>query len=120
MVAALPLLRKRIAPVFDEAGEILVVRVMEGRAQEQTIRKLPSHLLPEKIDSLTDLGVTVLICGAISCAAEAMVAARGIQVCPFIAGSVDEVLQAWLAGRPLTQDFTMPGCGRHRRRGRRR
>jgi hypothetical protein len=47
-------------------------------------------------------------------------AAYGVHVIPFVAGDLNEVIQAWLSGGLEDDDFAMPGCcgsGRLSRRG---
>ena len=65
----------------------------------------------------------MLICGAISRPASVAAKSCGIEVHSFIAGTVREVIEAWLAGRLEERVFAMPGCGRkhgcHRRLSRR-
>jgi predicted Fe-Mo cluster-binding NifX family protein len=46
------------------------------------------------------------------------VTAYGIKVIPFIAGDLDEIIQAFLEGKLERDEFAMPGCcGRGRRQG---
>jgi len=71
---------------------------------------------------LTELGVHVLICGAISWPLEAMLVSAGVRVIAQTCGPVEDVLRAFLAGQLASEAFLMPGCcGRRRRfRGGRR
>jgi len=108
---------KRIAPVFDVARHVTIVETATGHITHQAEAALPNDLPQDKVARLAELGVGTLVCGAISQALQAMVAAHGIQVIPFVAGDVADVVQAWLAGRLTLPDFAMPGCGG---RGRRR
>lgn len=124
MKVALPVWDGRISPVFDTARNLLVVdsdgSVEAGRAEEA----LTDGFAPRRAARLADLGVNVLICGAISRPLACMVAAYGIQIVPFVNGDADEVLSSYLSGRLAEPDFPaqfrMPGCrGRGRRfRGR--
>ncbi len=69
---------------------------------------------------LAELDVGTLVCGAISRPLHEMVAAHGIEVIPFVAGDLSEVIQAWLGDKLEHDTFAMPGCcgrGRDRRRG---
>jgi len=117
MKAAFAYLDKRIAPVFDTAQQLRVVEVESNRIVSET-QELLAHDLPmQKTLRLAELGVGALICGAISRPLQAMVAAYGIQVIPFVAGDLREVIQAWLNGGLNVSAFAMPGC-RGRLRGR--
>ena len=89
----------RIAPVFDTARQIHVVEAESGRIVAETQEALADDLPVQKALRLVELGVGTLVCGAISRPLHAMVAAYGIQVIPFVAGDLREVIQAWLSGR---------------------
>lgn len=108
----------RIAPVFDIARWIHVAEAESGRIVAETEEVLADDMPVRKALRLAELGVGTLVCGAISRPLQAMVAAYGIRVIPFVAGDLREVIQAWLSGGLKGDDFAMPGCcGRRRRRG---
>lgn len=107
----------RIAPVFDTARQIRVVEVQAGQLISEAQETLSEDMSVQKALRLVDLGVGVLVCGAISRAMHEMVVAYGIQVVPFVAGDLREVIQAWFKGYLGRNAFAMPGCcGRGRRR----
>lgn len=108
----------RIAPVFDVARQIHLIEAESGRILTETQEVLPDDMLPQKALRLAEMGVGTLVCGAISRPLHKMVIAYGIQVIPFVAGDLKEVIQAWMAGTPLSVAFAMPGCcgEGHRRR----
>jgi len=111
----------RISPVLDVARRVLVVDIADGRVTARHEETLPGTDPQAQAERLALLGPQVLICGAISQAMAAGMAAKGVNVIPFAAGAVEEVLGAWLAGRLPDPALSMPGCcGRMRRcRGRR-
>ena len=106
----------RISPVFDAARHLLVVEI-EGGAEigrrEIVLGETPAPGLAKR---LADLGVDVLICGAISWPLEAMVAATGVRVVPQMCGPTEGVLGAFVTGPWPQRAFRMPGCGGRRRR----
>jgi predicted Fe-Mo cluster-binding NifX family protein len=121
MKTAFPCWDNRIAPVFDTARQVYIVEVEFGRIVRETQEPLADDLPVQKALRLAELGVGTLICGAISRPLQEMVAGCGIQVVPFVAGSLREVIQAWFSGRFDRGAYAMPGCfgGRRRRfRGR--
>jgi predicted Fe-Mo cluster-binding NifX family protein len=72
-----------------------------------------------KVINLAQLGVATLVFGAISRSLHEMVKSNGIQVIPFVAGDLGEVILAWLGGKLDNDSFAMPGCcglGRGNRR----
>lgn len=48
---------------------------------------------------------------------QALIAAYGIRIVPFVSGNLRRVIDTWIAGTLHDGTFAMPGCGR-RRRGR--
>lgn len=112
----------RIAPVFDVAGQALIVVSENGAALSEESLELNGVSAMAKIARLAEVQADVLICGAISRQALSVANASGIEVHSFISGDVREVLQAWLEGRLGEIAFAMPGCGQkqggYRRRGR--
>ena len=106
----------RIAPVFDVGGRILLLPEGGGEREEHVlVRDEPLH----RTEDLLRLGVGTLICGAISRPMQEAVLAGGINVVGFVAGDLEQVIEAWERGN-LDETFDMPGCrgrGRGRRRG---
>ncbi|MBN1626510.1 MAG: NifB/NifX family molybdenum-iron cluster-binding protein [Deltaproteobacteria bacterium] len=107
----------RIAPVFDIARQIRIVEVDSGHIARESQEVFSSSLPSHKAVRLAELGVGTLVCGAVSKPVLDLIKAYGIRVIPFIAGDVNDVIDAWLKGRINDNVFCMPGCGlRNRRR----
>lgn len=100
----------RIAPVFDTARQIRVVESDAGRIVAESEEILDDGLTARKAVCLAQLGIATLICGAISRPLHEMVVSNGIQVIPFVAGELNEVIRAWLGGKLAEDTFAMPGC----------
>lgn len=110
----------RIAPVFDIARRVRVVEADDGRIVAETGEFLADNLPVQKALRLVELGVSTLVCGAISRPFHEMVDFHGIRVIPFVAGALGEVIQAWLRGDLECDTFAMAGCsgrGQGRRLG---
>jgi predicted Fe-Mo cluster-binding NifX family protein len=121
MRLAAPVLNDRVSPVFDTAGRLLLLDVADGAAGErQVVEIAQAALLTRRAKQLVELGVNVLICGAISRPLAGLVSAAGIVLIPWVAGPVEEVLRAHLAGRLSEPRWRMPGCGGQCRHGERR
>ena len=117
MKAAFAYWDNRIAPVFDTARQIHVVEVKAGQLASEAPETLSEEMSVQKVLRLVELGVGILVCGAISRPMHEMVVAYGISVVPFVAGDLREVIQAWISGDLECDAFAMPGCcGRGRRR----
>jgi len=122
MKTAIPIWENRVSPVFDTAQKVLLCDIREGVVSGRREEGLASGFPKRRVSQLAEMGVNVLICGAISRSLANMVAAAEIQVIPFVAGDVDDVIRAFVDGRLAGPAFLMPGCcGRRRRlRGGRR
>jgi len=125
MKAAFASWNNRIAPVFDVARLVSVVESKAGKPVGEMQEVQLDGLPVSKVLRLAELGIGTLVCGAISRPLRDLVASQGIRVIPFVAGELDEVVQAWLSGDINGDAFSMPGCCRrrqhrfHRMRGRR-
>ena len=122
MKVAVPTLAGRVSPVFDVARSLTVVDV-EGDMEVGRGAAILEETEPApRARRVAQLGVNVLICGAVSMPLEAMLVSAGVQVILHVCGPVEEVLQAFVSGRLTDQTFVMPGrWGRRRRvRSRRR
>lgn len=120
MKIAVPVWNDGVSNVFDFAGMLLLVELDNGKEVGRSEVPLQVQSLPERAGGLKQLGVNVLLCGAISRALANMVTASGIEVLPYVTGRVDEVLQAYLTGQIIQPRFTMPGCWPGARKGFRR
>lgn len=117
MRVAIPVWQGRVSPVFDVAGQILLVELVEGVERSRREHPLPDAEPEQRVAQLAELQVETLICGAISQALEALLTENGIKVYGRTCGNVDEVLGAFAGGTLGQPRFAMPGCcGQARRR----
>jgi len=110
MRIAIPVFNSRVSPVFDVAQRLLVIDAVGGVETARTEENLSGLYLPDRARRLMELGVDVLICGGISMPMANMIHAQGIRIIPYVAGDVEEVLAAFLAGTLALPRFAMPGC----------
>ena len=117
MYAAFSYLENRIAPVFDIARHMLIIEADEKSVLKETQEILPDDQPVERVLRMSALRVQVLVCGAISRPFREIVVSYGIQVIPFVAGDLHQVIDAWLCNGLKGNAFAMPGCcDRHKRR----
>ena len=120
MQIALAVWNGRISPVFDVSRHLMIFEVESG-AVVQTFEEIFSSDNPfQKVRRLADLNVDILICGAVSRGVDAMLENNGIERITFIAGNIDDVVGAYLAGTLPNPEMAMPGCNSRRQRRRRR
>ena len=94
MKVAIPHWQGRVSPVFDVAGNVLVVEIDGGseRARQEVVFNVDGP--QARAARLTEAGADVLVCGAISKPLEVAVSAAGIEVIPQTCGEVGSVLRA--------------------------
>ena len=107
-----------ISPVFDVCREAMIFEIDAGQIASSTKVDMDGTTPLQKIDRLLGLGAETLICGAISEAVHAEAAPRGLKVIGFVAGEIDQVMQAFLSDGLATPALSMPGCKGIRRRSR--
>jgi predicted Fe-Mo cluster-binding NifX family protein len=100
-----------VSPVFDFAHRILVVQCDEDRAQARYSYEIPEESMAARAERLRELGVNVLVCGAISNPLAKMVTGLGITLLPWKCGLVEEVLVAYFSGTLEDPRFCLPGAG---------
>lgn len=108
MRLAIPEHQGRVAPVFDACRRILIVDEAE---ESRTISvedwsHANRHNRPAR---LKELEIDTLLCGGISCRMEERIRALDIELTPWLAGEVNEILAAFREGRISDPQYAMPG-----------
>ena len=120
MLIAVPNCQGRVSPVFDVAARLLLVR-LKGEAEVERKEVVLFEKQPEGIvRSLCEVGIRVLICGAISRELRTALEQAGIRVVPQICGGLDSVITAFRNRTLEYPEFAMPGCYRRLKQGGRR
>jgi predicted Fe-Mo cluster-binding NifX family protein len=113
MKIALSVWKDYISTVFDTADQLLVLEIDVKDSPKRSTVKLNAADVVGRANQIKEKQIEVLICGAISRPLEASLVSLGIQVYPFVRGSVTDVLAAFQNGSLDHAIFAMPGC--HRR-----
>ena len=110
MLIAIPNCQGRVSPVFDVAARLLVVRLRRNAEMERwdvvLFEKEPEGI----VRSLSELGIEVLICGAISQGLRLALEQAGIRVVSHVCGELELVITAFNEGSLGQPEFAMPGC----------
>lgn len=112
MIAAFTIWNGRIAPVFDVAGQALLVDSSAPDSAPSTLQ-LPQDDAEGRLRFLRQHQVQVVVCGAMTRYTSRFAQGLGIEVLPFIAGDQQEIIDTWLSGNLTDNKFSMPGCGRN-------
>ena len=116
MKVAVPDWQGRVSPVFDVAAQVLLIDLDDEEDGSRRTESLGSAAPHDRARRLTELGVDVVVCGAISWPLKALLATSGIRVIPLVCGDVEEVVGAFRDGTLADERFAMPGCCRKRLR----
>ena len=110
MILAVTSWNGRVSPVLDVARQVELLEFSGDRVVSRRQSVLPGTGARQQAGALIALSPGVLICGAISRPLAALLAEAGIELHPFTAGDLDEVVGAWSAGKLPDEAFAMPGC----------
>lgn len=109
MKVAIPVWQGRVSSVFDFAHRLLLAELKDGVEQGRRELVLAEQSGPEKAAKLRQLDVNVLICGAISRPLANMITSSGIDLLPFVTGSIEEILTAYKNGQLQRPQYALPG-----------
>ncbi|MDY6881109.1 MAG: NifB/NifX family molybdenum-iron cluster-binding protein [Desulfatiglans sp.] len=110
MKVALTVWENRISPLFDSARMLLIVEISGDAATGRHYETFSYDSPLSRAAALSRLDVDTLICGAISDPFAKTIEGNDITIIPFIAGAVEEVLDAYLRDGLNDSRFQMPGC----------
>jgi predicted Fe-Mo cluster-binding NifX family protein len=91
--------QNRISPVFDVADRLILIDVEDGREVHRESLRLEDCDPFRRTRALSDLGVDVLLCGAVSHGLEKALVAAGIQVLGFLGGKLESIVSAFIDGQ---------------------
>jgi predicted Fe-Mo cluster-binding NifX family protein len=118
MKIALTVWENRISPVFDVATMILLAEIQKGGVLNRQFVPFNPGVSWRLAEMLKEMGVSVLICGAISRIPANIISVSGIELIPFVSGETEKILDAYAKGNPIIPVFSMPGISKQcRRRG---
>lgn len=109
MKVALLTAQSRISPVFETTCSSLMIDTANKCSIQRTFFFTSQNEI-EMINELLNKKIQLIICGAIPCYLEKQLVDQGCNVLSFIAGEVDDVLQALHSNLLNDAKFKMPGC----------
>lgn len=110
MKIAIPVWDNHVSTVLDFSDSLIIVDYDSGSMGARYGAPFGGSSIIQRVSRLKELGVNVLLCGAVSGPLERMILASGIAVIPFLRGTIDEVLEAYLHDRLVDERFALPGC----------
>jgi len=109
MKVAIAVWEDRVSSVLDFSQQLVVVELKDGGETSRAQVALAERNAFAKLNRLRELGIDVLICGAVSQPLACASVACGIRLLPYVTGRVDDVLKAYQAGQLGLPQFVLPG-----------
>ncbi len=116
-MVAIPVYRERVSPLLDVSRKYAIFEIVDNEMKQKLLVELHAESEPLRIDKLKELGVSVIICGAISDFVTRLVLGRGIRLISWVNGPVDEIIELY-TGDALElsrRGARGRGCARRRR-----
>ena len=117
MKVALLTALSRVSPVFETTSTWLMI---DATADQCNISNTQHFHAQNELDMAKELiqnNIEMVICGAIPFYLEKNLIDQGCEVFAFIAGEVDEVIEALHLNQLDKPEFKMPGCQKRKKRG---
>ncbi len=111
MKVAITVWENRISPVFEAAGQILLVDMEKGKISKRGLVAVNGDPFIAVSQLRKTAQIELLLCGALCQRGRERLQSDGLDVIPFLSGELDIVLQALQAGKNLDH-LAMPGCRR--------
>ncbi|NJB66553.1 putative Fe-Mo cluster-binding NifX family protein [Desulfobaculum xiamenense] len=102
----------RLASLLENATSFRLFRLEHGETTPAGGFDLARHDTQNLISALASCGVSTIVCGGVSGCTRRMLMQAGLDVRPWIRGTVDDVLAALAEGS--LDRLAMPGCGGRR------
>ena len=106
---AIPVFNSRISPVLDACSQICIFDCEQKQEVNRHNVWVEDLSLSERLTILAKLGVSVVICCAVSEALHKLLKSKNIRVIAGRVGEIEKVLDAYLCDQLDDQCFHMPG-----------
>ena len=115
---AIPVFEERISPLLDVAERFVIYEVNEKHITQKIIINLNAVTERFRIQKLKELGVSVIISGAVSRYLSYIIDESGIRHIPWINGRIDDVIISYLENTltPVIPEKGSCGGMMHKRR----
>lgn len=88
-----------ISPVFDFSEHLLLIDIVDNQVTQSASTGLDSDLPFTRAKKLSELGIELLICGAISQTLKMAVSGQNIEIVSYVFGPLENILTAFINGQ---------------------
>jgi len=117
---AIPVFQDRISPLLDEARRFTLFEVSDDTVIQKIVISLDLATCAMRIARLKEMGVTVIVSGAVSGNVSDIIIANGIRHYPWNTGDVNEVMELYMSNRLQPCRASVNQCERRPGRNRKR
>ena len=117
MKVALLNAQSRVSPVFETTSTWLLINATPAESNICSTHHFNTQNEADMVNELLKEKIEMIICGALPYYLEKLLINRGCEVFAFIAGDIDEVIEALHLNILDKPEFKMPGCKKRRKRG---
>ena len=108
---AIPVFEERISPLLDVAERFVIYEVNEKQITQKIIISLNAETERMRIQKLKELGVSVIVSGAVSRYLSCIIEESGIRHIPWIIGRIDDVIILYLENALISVLPEKGSCG---------
>jgi predicted Fe-Mo cluster-binding NifX family protein len=119
-MVAVPVYQERISPLLDVAKKFAVFEIEKGEVKQKITLDIHTDDEPQRFEKLKEMGVSVIIGGAVSCFVSEIIREKGIKLLSWITGPVDTTIELYIKDAIKPFRGEMPGTTGCRRRRRQR
>lgn len=95
-MVAMPVFQERISPLFDVAKKFVIFKIENGIIKQKLVLDINTESEAVRIDRLKELGVSVIISGAVSCIVSHLICEKGLNLIPWVDGPVDKIIDKYM------------------------
>ena len=114
-IVAMSIYQERISPLLDVAKKFAIYEIEEGEVKQKMTIDIHTDYELQRIEKLKEIGVSVIIGGAVSGFVSEMIREKGIHLISWITGPVDDTIELYIKNELEASREKTPGCKRRRR-----
>jgi predicted Fe-Mo cluster-binding NifX family protein len=114
-MVAIPVYQERVSPLLDVAKKFALYELEQGEIRQKLVVDIHAENEAFRVEKLREMGVSVIIGGAVSGFVGRLIGEKGMLLIPWICGPVEEVIERYIKHELECPDGGKPGCGRGKR-----
>ncbi|MFH0975170.1 MAG: NifB/NifX family molybdenum-iron cluster-binding protein [Spirochaetota bacterium] len=115
-MTAVSVYKERVSPLLDVAKKFAIYEIREGKIKQKIVAEIHTDDESQRIDKLKEIGVSVIIGGAVSCFMSEIIHEKGLKLFSWVSGPVDNIIDLYLKNRLYSIIPDMRKCSRVKRR----